>query len=312
MRPSRARTLGLLASALAAGLPARVRSQAEAPIRIGAATNDGYAEPYYGLDQGFFKQAGLNVDVQTISTGSKTTTAIAAGALDVGISNPISVANAVDHGVPVLFFAAAGLYNPPTFALCVEANSPIKTAKDLNGATIATTALDDSNSLHVRAWVDQHGGDSSTLKFVEIPFSAMAAAVSRGTVAAAPIAEPNVSAATSSGELRVVAHTMDVYGRNFMVGGWVAHKDWLANVALARRFATCIYTIAHWANAHRDETMVILAKYAKLDPATIRGMARTPYAEFLTPGMFQSYLDLGYKYHYVAHRLNASDLMAKL
>jgi NitT/TauT family transport system substrate-binding protein len=313
MPHSRSRFLGLLAAELASSAPRLARAQAENSIRLGTVAGDGYAEPYYAADEGFFARAGLDVDVQTFTSGAGITQAVTSGALDVGITNPISLANAVEHGLPLVFFAAAALYNPLTVGFCVAADSPIKTAKDLDGQTIGTTALRDSNSLHVMAWVDQHGGDSSTLRLIELPFSAMAAAISRGTVAAAPIAEPLLSAGVRAGTLRVLAHTMDVYGRNFMVGGYIAQRDWLAkNLALTRRFTEAIYATARWANAHQDESGKILTKYTKLELATVQGMARSPYADALTPAMFQSYLDLGYKYKYLDRHFNASQLMVKV
>src|SRR5579875_3568974 len=249
---------------------------------------------------GFFQRAGLNVAVEAFPNGAGVTTALAGNAIDVGITNPISLANAVEHGLPFQFFAVA-------------AESPIKSARDLNGKTIATTAVKDSNSLHIVAWIDRNGGDSATIQLVEMPFSAMAAAVRRGTVAAAPIAEPALSAAKKAGGLRVLGHPMDVYGKRFMVGGWFGRADFLsANAASIRRLTAAIYATADWANRHPDESAAILAKYAKLDPAVVKTMNRAPYGTSLTPEMLQPYLDLGYKYRYLERRFSATELIAKV
>lgn len=93
--------------------------------------------------------------------------------------------------------------------------------------------------------MDENGSDSSTIRLVEIPFSAMAAAVVRGMVAAAPIAEPALSVALAQGGIRVLSLPMDVYGKNFLVGGYFAHRDWIeANRALLRRFVAATYATA--------------------------------------------------------------------
>ena len=210
----------MLAAPLSLGLPAVAQTQPAAALRIGSTPNDSYAEPFYAADRGFFQRDGFNADVEAFATGAGVTQALAGGAIDVGITNPISLANAAEHGVPFQFFAAAATYNPAEVTLCVAADSPYKTAKDLNGTTVGTTAIKDSNSLHIVAWVDQNGGDSTTLHLVELPFSAMAAALRRGTVSAVPIAEPALSAAIKEGGIRVLGHPMDVYGKHFMVGGW--------------------------------------------------------------------------------------------
>jgi len=313
MKHARSSFLALLAAQLSLGVPGNAQMQRPGPLRIGSTANDGYAEPFYAKDQGFFERAGLDVDVQAFANGAGVTQALAGGALDVGITNAISLANAVEHGLGFQFFAAAATYNPAEVALCVAADSPIQSAKDLNGKTVGTTAIRDSNSLHIVAWMDLNGGDSSTIQLVEVPFSAMAAAIRRGTVVAAPIGEPALTAALQAGGIRIIGHPMDVYGKHFMVGGWFARSDFIAgNVALLRRLRGAIYEVAAWANAHPDESAAILAKYARMDPAVVRAMNRAPYGTALTPDMLQPYLDVGYKYKYVGRQLKASDLIAKL
>jgi NitT/TauT family transport system substrate-binding protein len=298
---------------LALGLPARAQAQKLSTLRVGSTAGDSYAEPFYADERGFFKSAGLDVDVNVFPTGAAVTFALAGNAIDVGITNPISLANAVEHGLPFQFFASAATYNPLEVALLVAADSPIKEAKDLNGKTVATTALKDTNSLHIVAWVDANGGDSKSIKLVEVPFSAMAAAVRRGTVAAAPIAEPALTTAIKAGGLRILSHPMDVYGKHFMVGGYFARADVIAaNLSLLRRFRDAVYATGAWANSHPDETAVILAKYSKMDPETVRSMNRAPYGNALTPEMLQPYLDFAFKYGYVGKQFKASDLIAKL
>jgi NitT/TauT family transport system substrate-binding protein len=309
MRFARSTFLALAAAALAEPATAEAQSQL---IRIGTTPNDSYAEPLYAKDEGFFEAAGLNCDVQDFSNGAGVTTALGGNALDVGITNGISLANAVEHGVPFQFFAAAGTYNREEVALVVAPDSPYREAKDLNGKTFGTSAVKDANSLHIVAWMDENGGDSSSIQLVEVPFSAMAASLKRGTIAAAPMAEPALTEAKAQG-LRVIGHPMDVYGEHFMVGGWFARSDYInANRALLRRLTAAIYTTARWANAHPDESAAILAKYSKIDLEMVKKMNRAPYGLTLTPNMLQPYLDLGYKYKFLGKQLKATDLIAKL
>ena len=205
------------------------------------------------------------------------------------------------------------MYNPNGIAICVLADSPIKTARDLNGKTVAVTTLADQNTVAIKAWLDQNGGDSTTVQFLEIPFSAMRAAMQRGTIAAAPISEPTLSIAKNEGGIRVLLpHLLDVFGSTFLVGGWFARTEWLRNnTPTARRFASAIYASARWANAHPDESADILAKAAKLDPAVVRGMNRAPYGYSLTPAMFQTQLDLAYKYKVLDRSVKGSEIFFK-
>ena len=73
-----------------------------------------------------------------------------------------------------------------------------------------------------------------------------------------------------------------------------------------------IYETARWANSHPDESSTILAKYAKLDPAMLKKMARVPYGTSLTPDMIQRTLDLAYKYKAIERPINANTLIARV
>jgi NitT/TauT family transport system substrate-binding protein len=309
---ARSAFLAMTAAQLTFPSVASAQAQRAELIRIGTTANDSYAEPLYAKDMGFFDRAGIPADVQAFANGAGVTAALGGNALDAGITNGISLANAVEHGLPFQFFAAAGTYNREEVALVVAADSPYHEAKDLNGKTLGTSAVKDANSLHMVAWIDKNGGDSSTVQLVEVPFSAMAATVKRGTVAAAPIAEPALTLAKAQG-LRVIGHPMDVYGEHFMVGGWFARTDYIAaNLPLMRKLTGVIYQTAQWANTHPEESAAILAKYSKIDLDLVRKMNRSPYGTVLTPAMLQPYLDLGYKYKYLGKQLKAADLIAKL
>ncbi|HXF34699.1 MAG TPA: ABC transporter substrate-binding protein [Candidatus Acidoferrales bacterium] len=314
MHPSRARFLATASGAFALGVPFAATAQSTGTLRVASTASDSYGEALYGVDQGIFKAHGLNVDLQILSSGAAIVAAVAAGAVDIGITNALPLVAAVQHGVPFLYLCPGGLINQDEIGLCVSADSPIRTGKDLEGKTAATSSLNDINVIAIRAWTDQQGGDSSKVRIVEMPFAQMAIAVRRGTIDAAPIAEPALSVAKKDGGLRILLPPIySVYGNNFMVGGWFATSDWISkNRETARRFVAAIYDTARWANSHPDESAAILAKYAKLDPAVVKNMSRAPYATRFTPNMIQSVLDLAYKYKAVDRQYKAAALMAKL
>jgi NitT/TauT family transport system substrate-binding protein len=306
--------LGTATALIAAGPPLRSFAQEPVPLRIACTASDSYAEGLYGTDQGFFTRAGLTPDLQVLSSGAAITAAVASGAVDVGITNPIPLLLGVAHGIPFVYICSGGLNNNDESALCVAPDSTIRTGKDFAGKTIASSSLVDINTIAIKAWIDLSGGDSTKTKFVELPFGEMAAALGRGTVDAAPIVEPALSAAKKAGSIRVLQPALYVgYGANFMVGGWFCRADWLAQHRdAARRFVAAIYDTARWANANADASAAILAKYAKMDPQTLRTMSRAPYGTSLTPNMLQPVFDLAYKYRAVDKRYDAVDVIGKV
>lgn len=293
---------------------ARAQSQPGPLLRVASTASDAYAGALYASDGGFFQRAGLNATVEVLASGAAITSAVAAKAVDIGISNALPLLSAIEHGVPFRYICAGGLVNYDEFGMCTSADSAVKTWKDLEGKTVASSSLNDVAVIAVRTLVDQQGGDSSKIKFVEMPFSQMAGAIRRGAVDAGPIAEPALTAAKKSGGIRVLDPPIfSAYGPKFMIGGWFALDDWItANRDTARKFVGAIYEAARWANTHVDESSAILSKYSKIDVATVRAMNRSPLGTTLTPDMLQTVLDLSYKYKAVSRQFKPTDIIAKI
>jgi NitT/TauT family transport system substrate-binding protein len=313
---SRARFLAALgALPLAAGRARTADAQSTGPIRIAATANDTYAEAYYADAQGAFKNAGLDVAIQTFATGAPVTAAVAGSAADIGIAGAPAIGAAKSRGVPFIFIASGGLYTPsrPATVIVVATDGPIASARDFEGQNVAVGGIKDANWLGASAWIDAHGGDSTKVKFIELPYAEMGPAIKRGTVAAATISEPSQTRAIRSGGLRVFAHHFDVYHPPMMVGGWFTRTQWLAdNPDAAKRFVAAIYGIAKWANANPSASAPILAAASKIDEETMRTMIRCQYGERLAPSMFQSQLDLAYKYKILDRAIDGSELIATI
>ena len=67
---------------------------ADASVRIATLTIDAGASCYYAQEQGFFKRAGIDAQIQAIASGGAIVAAVASNAVDVGFANLVSVAAA--------------------------------------------------------------------------------------------------------------------------------------------------------------------------------------------------------------------------
>jgi NitT/TauT family transport system substrate-binding protein len=288
-------------------------AQGALTVRVAAAPSDTFGEAYYADQQGFFKDAGLNVELTTLGNGGAIATAIGSGTIDVGITNALTLAGAVVRGVPFVFLASGGLYNPAANQLCVPETSPIRTAKDLGGKAIAVSSLRGTEWLSVQAWIDKNGGDSTTVKLLEIPYIEIGPAALRGAIAGGMLTEPYLTAERSADRLRAIATPFDVFGPHLMISGWFTTRTWLAaNALAAKRFVQAMYATAKWANAHHEDTAQILARVAKLDLATLRTMNRCPYGETLVRENVQTAYDYAYKYKVFERPVDAREVIAGL
>lgn len=305
--------LGALATLLSAQ-PAVAQTADQTLIRVGAIATDLNAESYYAADMDFFEKAGLRVKVTTLANGGAVAGAVAAGAIDIGISNSIAVASAYSRGVPLRIVALGGMYstNAASTAFAVAKNSPIKTVKDLQGKTIAVSSLNNLEQIATQAWLGSNDVDPASVKFVEIHSTAMGPALARGTVDGAMITEPALSMSLAAGEIRSFAKVFDTIAPQFPIGIWVTTSAYAkAHPELVRKFAAVMYETGKWANANKALSAPILAKYSKIDPAEIKGMSRSPYAEALDLGGLQKELDIAFKYKQIPRSVNASELVAK-
>jgi NitT/TauT family transport system substrate-binding protein len=300
----------------AAALPGPAFAQnAIPPIRFGGTTNDTAAEPYYAQELGYFKRAGLNVEITTLGNGAAIAQAIAGGALDVGGTNLVGLGTAIAHNIPFALVAGGGVYSTdaPTTVLCVAKNAPYKTAKDLNGKTVSVPSLKDLTYAAAAGWLEQNGADVASIKFIEISFPEASAALDRGTIAAGMIAEPSLSAGLRS-TVRIFGKAFDAVAKQFMITATFATNDWIRkNADAAHKLAQAIYETGRWANVRSNQARSgeILAGFAKLDPAVIASMTRATYATSADPKLLQPPLDIAYKYKFIDRQMSASELLPR-
>jgi NitT/TauT family transport system substrate-binding protein len=297
-------------AAASAPQPARAQTQ-PLSLRLAATANNGYDSGYYALDLGFFTRAGLNVDLETMSNGAAITAALTAGAIDVAVSTPIPIANAYLAGLPVVIVAAGAVSVPttPSLLVCVSKNSPITTAKDLEGKTLGVNGLKTGLEVLVENWMAKNGGDPSKLSLVEVPFSDMALALQRGSIAAAAMTDPALSIAVHDGTVRSLGDTGSAMGE-FLISCWFSTRKFAqSNPEVIRRFDRAIYAAQSYANTHPSETAPILAKYAKMNIDTVHSMTRSMFADQMRVSDIQPFLDIAAKYGTIARPVSAANLI---
>lgn len=308
---TRARLLAASGAALA--VRPFVAYAQDAPLRVGNVPTDGFAEAYYAQDAGFFAKAGLNVEMFTFNNGQGSVTAIAGNAIDVGVSSVNAIANAVIHGIPMAYFGAGNLFlaSNPTLALCVARDATFTSAKDFEGQTIAVAGIKDGTHVGAGAYLLRNGVDISKVKFIEMPFPQMAPALERGTIAAATLAEPFLTAGAA--RVKPFSNAFASLGDRYMLGGWFASREFLTkNRSTAAKFMGAIYETAKWANANHEKSGEILTKYAKLDPALIAKMSRVTYAESITPEIVEPTLTWSWNLKYIDKPIAARELIVKV
>jgi len=308
---ARRAALALLAAAPTV-LARPARAAAPVTVRIGVQPVESAGQAFYGKDLGWFDQAGLDVQLTSLSNGGALVAAVISGSLDIGLSAVVPIAQAFAKGFGVRIVAPAGmsLSTAPTIITMVALDSPVKTASDLNGKTIAVNGLGNALMNATQTWIDKNGGDSTSVKWLELPFPSMAAALAAHRVDAATIVEPFVSDAKAVA--RPLTAPFDAIDLTTPATTWFANTAWLqTQPAVAAKVLDVFRRAGTWAKDHPKESGAILVHYAPIKPETLAVMTRSTYGVMLVPSEIQAQIDAGVKYGDIDHALSAADLIWK-
>ncbi len=98
----------------------------------------------------------------------------------------------------------------------------------------------------------------------------------------------------------------------FPVFAFFSTESWLATHAdVAVTFANVVRQTAVWANGHRKDSALMLAKFANLDPQLAVTMGRSTYGTTLDAAMIQPIIDIQVKYGMMAGPIDPADLLWK-
>ncbi len=303
------RTFVLATAAALSAARCPAGAQARTPLSIATVASDPLALPLYAQQLGYFTKAGFDVTINDTMNGAAITSAVASGAVDVGGSNLSTLVLAFKKGVPITVVAPAGIYNAtsPVMGIIVPKNSPIVAAKDLEGKTVAVSPLRSISEFGPSEWVDKNGGDSAKIKYVELPFGEMEAAMLQGRVSAAVLTEPYIS--ESKATSRLLAFPYAAIAPQFLTSAFFASTAFVkAHPDTIDRFAAVIRQTAAWANKNQQQSGTILAAMAKLDASIVAKMSRVVYADALSPALVQPNIDLLAQFK-VIDRFDAKDMI---
>ncbi len=305
----------LAAGAATFGFPSVVRSQTLTTVRVGLALEDDATPMLYGVQSGLFKKVGLDIQLQPVNSGAAAAAAVAGGALDIGKSSMISLISAHVRSVPFSLVAPSGLYTStaPVAALVIPKNSSIKTGADFTGKTVSASSLKDLIAVATQAWIDTHGGNASGVKILELPSSAVPAALDQGTIDAATIVDPALAEALDGGKVKLLGYSFDGIAKRFLIASFFATNDYIAkNGDLLRRFNGVVREAIVYTNNHHAQTLELIASWSKIPTATLTRMTRSTSATALLAAEIQPLIEAAAKYKVIDKSFPAQELIAKL
>lgn len=314
MRATRGHFLSAAVAAVA-GPPLAAPAQTPAHLVIGTTPIDAAMGVFAAQRAGIFRKYGLDVDLESAGVGASNAAALVGGSLQISGSNVATTIKAHLRGVPYLIIAPGPLSvnDHATNLLVVSKDGPIKTAADLNGKTVASSAIGDLSSTAALAWIEAHGGNAGTVKVVELRPSSMLALLQAGRIDAATIGEPYLSDAMRSGSVRSLGRFYDVIGPRFLDSAYIAMPAFIdANPELIKRYVRAQLDGNAFANDHPDQTAPWLADIAKMDLAEVKQTQRVQFAETMDPQLVQVVIDALVRLKQIDRGFDAREIISPL
>ena len=274
------------------------------------------APMFVAMERGFFKAAGLELETVPMAGGAVIVQGVTSGDLQIGWTNVISLYQAHVEGFDFKFIAGGATNvkgSNDTHAMLVAKGSPINSAKDLEGKTVAVNTLNNIVHLMALAWLDKNGASSAKVKFVEIPFPQMEAALVAGKIDAASAHEPFPSAALAKGVVRVLANPWsDVIGK-FLIASWFASEKWLQkNKQTAQAFIAALNRGIDAVGADPKGSRDAIAKWTGLKPDLAGKIPLPVFEKGVSEKDLQVTIDLTQKYKLIPRAFKARDVISDL
>jgi NitT/TauT family transport system substrate-binding protein len=199
--------VGLIGLLLAAGCSASKAgtspgtSKAATGIKVGTAPTLSGTSFYLAAQNGAFAKNHLVATPQLVTSGAQAIPLLLNGQIQFTASDAVGAIKAISQGLPLEIIAQGPVVSadPRKDNAGLIVGSGIANVRDLAGKAVAVNALGSFSELAAEKSIDLAGGDSSKVKFVELPIPQMAAAVKAGTVAGAAISEPYLSQGKAEG-----------------------------------------------------------------------------------------------------------------
>jgi NitT/TauT family transport system substrate-binding protein len=259
-------------------LPERTRVSYGGPAGVAFAV-------YVGLEQGYFAEANIDVDLENVDVASITPN-VATGQLDVGHgpSSP-GLFNALSRGLPIRAILDGSHLVPNGRSHAIVArqelydSGQVRGMEGLRGRRVALNSLSGANTIELDLALRRVGLTLDDVETVQIPFVDQAVALSNGSVDAALTLEPFISRIVERGVAQPIRYVNQDYPDHQvsfpMIGPRLIERpDITRAFAVAYLRAARDYERARQYGENVEQIAAALAKYTRQEPAQVAAAFR--------------------------------------
>jgi len=242
-------------------------------VKVGIIPILDVAPIYLGKEKGFFTSRNIELTLESGQGGAAIVPGVVSGQFQFGFSNVTSLLIAQSRGLPLKVVSngvASTGKDKADFGGVVTRDDSIKTAADLAGKRVAVNTLKNIGDSTIRASVRKAGGDPSSIKFVELAFPDMPAALQADRVDAIWVVEPFLSTSLGEGGRLVASNYVDTAPDLTVAVYFTSEQLTKDDPDLVKRFTEAMTESLAYADSHPDEARQVLTTYTQIDEAVIQ------------------------------------------
>jgi NitT/TauT family transport system substrate-binding protein len=287
----------------------------QATLNVGVIPIADVAPLYLGIDKGFFKDEKLTIKPQLAEGGAAITPAVLSGDFQIGFSNTISLLIAASKDLPVQIISQGvlgGEDESEAWAdLLVLKDGPIEDGKDLEGKTIAVNTLNNICEVTIKASLEKDGVNVDELKFTEVPFPDMNAALEQKRVDGACVVEPFVSQG-KAGPAKGIDPFYVRTAPDLTVATYFTTREYAEqNADVVDRFVSAMGKSLEYAQSHPDEVRQVLLDYTEIPPEAVEAIKLPIWRTDLSEPTIEQLSKLSEKYGLIEEQPDLDELIRR-
>jgi len=276
-------------SILAAGCAGRTGDASRVRLAIGGQNQMVYLPTTLARELGFYKENGLDVELQDFQGGAKALQALVGGSADVVSGFYDHTIQMAAEGRELVAFVTMLRFPGLVLATSPQAAGNIQRIEDLKGKIAGVTSAGSSSQMFLTFLLTRHGVPADSVSVTAIGSAATAiAAIEHGKIDAGWMADPSFTLVKRRNpgirvlaDLRDEAGVKEAFGTTTYPGAVLyAPGEWIrANRDTATRLARAIGQTLTWMHTHSAEEI------SARTPQSLRGEDDALYVEALKNSM---------------------------
>jgi NitT/TauT family transport system substrate-binding protein len=241
-----------------------------ARVKVGILPISNVAPLFLGMQEGFFRDEGIEVEPVPAQSGNEIVTAMVSGDLQFAFLGYVPAMSARSKNLPLKLVAnadnGAEKAEDEWTVIVVNEDSPIRDVQDLAGKTIAVNALKGVGEVVIKAALEKRGVDPDSIELLEVPFPEMPAALEKERVDAIWAPEPFLTSVLAKGAREIEA-PLTTLGPLYPNGTYATTEQYLGeNEDVVERFQRAIVKSLDHATQNPDAARATIPEFTQIPP----------------------------------------------